>query len=93
VTVNGGYPPNVAAHVVITDSSGQGRTFHEYTLQVTNVNGQVAVPAGGQAKVHDIRVMEQAVQEADRGGVLGKEPAPLVERSAGGHPERAALVG
>jgi hypothetical protein len=26
---------------------------------------------------HDIRVMQQPVQQADGGGVLGQEPAPL----------------
>ncbi len=38
-------------------------------------------------------MVEQAVQEADGGGVLGKEPAPLVERPMGGQPECASFVG
>ena len=37
--------------------------------------------------------MEQTVQEADGGGVLGQEPAPLVERPVAGHAESAAFVG
>src|ERR1022692_4494934 len=37
--------------------------------------------------------MEQAVQEADGGGVLGQEPAPLVKRPVAGHAESAAVVG
>jgi hypothetical protein len=37
--------------------------------------------------------MEQAVQEADRGGVLGQEPAPLVERPMAGDAESASFVG
>ena len=38
--------------------------------------------------------MEQAVQEADGGGVLGQEPAPLgCRRPVGGHAESAAFVG
>src|SRR5450755_1160443 len=37
--------------------------------------------------------MEQAVQEADGGGVLGQEPAPLVKRPVAGHAESAAFVG
>ena len=36
MTVNGGYPAHVAAHLVITDSSRQGMTLHSYTLQVAN---------------------------------------------------------
>ena len=70
------------------------------------VNGQVAVPAGGQVKVptprvdqscsvvpplsgsgfahavglavgdHDVGVVQQPVEQADGGGVLGQEPAP-----------------
>jgi hypothetical protein len=28
---------------------------------------------------HDIRVVQQPVEQADGGGVLGQEPAPLVE--------------
>jgi DNA invertase Pin-like site-specific DNA recombinase len=43
--------------------------------------------------VDDVRVVEQAVQEADRGGVLGQEPAPLVEWPMAGHAERPAFVG
>ena len=41
----------------------------------------------------DIRVMKQAVQEADSGGVLGQEPAPLIERPVAAHAEGAAFVG
>src|ERR1022692_2210950 len=81
------------------------------------VNGQVAVPGGGQLKVptpradsvlvqggssscpgfahavgiavgdDDVGVVQEAVQKADRGGVLGQEPAPLVEWPVAGHPE------
>jgi hypothetical protein len=38
-------------------------------------------------------VVQEAVQEADGGGVLGQEPAPLVEGPVRGDPERSALVG
>jgi hypothetical protein len=38
-------------------------------------------------------VVEQAVQEADRGGVLGQEPAPLVERPVAGDAESTSFVG
>ena len=32
---------------------------------------------------HDIRVVQQPVQQADGGGVLGQEPAPLIRRASG----------
>src|SRR5262249_36901120 len=38
-------------------------------------------------------MVQEPVEQADRGGVLGQEPAPLVERPVGGDAERAALVG
>ena len=38
-------------------------------------------------------MVQQPVQEADGGGVLGQEPAPLVEGPVGGDAERAAFVG
>ena len=41
----------------------------------------------------DIRVVEQSVQQADGGGVLGQEPAPLVERPMAGDPEDPPFVG
>jgi len=37
--------------------------------------------------------MEQAVKEADGGGVLGQEPAPGLEWPVAGHPEGATFVG
>jgi hypothetical protein len=37
--------------------------------------------------------MEQAVQEADRGGVLGREPSPLVERPVAADSRCPTLVG
>src|SRR6266851_3723244 len=37
--------------------------------------------------------MEQTVQEADGGGVLGQEPAPLVKRPVAGHAGSAAFAG
>jgi len=41
----------------------------------------------------DVGVVEQPVQEADGGGVLGQEPAPLVEWPVAGHAQGAAFVG
>jgi len=38
-------------------------------------------------------VVQQAVNEADSGGVLRKEPAPLVEGPMAADPERDPLVG
>jgi site-specific DNA recombinase len=38
-------------------------------------------------------VVDQAVDHGDGGGVLGQEPAPLVERPVAGHPEAAVFVG
>ena len=38
-------------------------------------------------------VVQQAVQDAGGGGVLGQEPAPLVECPVGGDRQGAALVG
>src|SRR5499433_1213931 len=42
---------------------------------------------------HDIRVMQQPVQQADGGGVLRQEPAPLVEGPVAGNAQGAAFVG
>ena len=42
---------------------------------------------------YDARVVEQPVQEADGGGVLGQEPAPLVKWPVAGHAECPAFVG
>ena len=42
---------------------------------------------------HDDRVMQEPVEQADGRGVLGQEPAPLVEGPVGADPEGAALVG
>ena len=42
---------------------------------------------------HDIRVVEQPVEQADGGGVLGQEPAPLVEGPVAGDAQGAAFVG
>ena len=42
---------------------------------------------------HDIRVVEQPVEKADGGGVLGQEPAPLVEGPVAGDAQGAAFVG
>ena len=36
---------------------------------------------------------QEAVQQADGGGVLGQEPAPVVEGPVRGDAQRAALVG
>ena len=41
----------------------------------------------------DIRMVEQAVQEADGGGVLGQEPAPGFEWPVVGYAERLGFVG
>ena len=49
----------------------------------------VGVAAGD----HDVGVVEQPVEEADGGGVLGQEAAPLVEWPVAGDAEGAALVG
>ena len=49
----------------------------------------VGVAAGD----HDVRVVEQTVQQADGGGVLGQEPAPLLEWPVAGDAEGAAFVG
>jgi hypothetical protein len=38
-------------------------------------------------------VVQEAVEQADGGGVLGQEPAPLVEGPVRADPEGAALVG
>jgi len=37
--------------------------------------------------------VKQAIQEADGGGALGQEPAPLVEGPVAGDAEGAAFVG
>ena len=37
-------------------------------------------------------VVQQAVEDAGRGGVLGQEAAPLLERPVGGHRKGAAFV-
>jgi hypothetical protein len=42
---------------------------------------------------HDAGVVQQPVEQADGGGVLGQEPAPLVEGPAGRDAERTPLVG
>src|ERR1019366_9578684 len=41
----------------------------------------------------DIRVVQQPVEQADGGGVLGQEPAPLVEGPMAGDAQGAAFVG
>jgi len=41
----------------------------------------------------DAGVMQEPVQQADRGGVLGQEPAPLIEGPVAGNAECAAFVG
>jgi hypothetical protein len=41
----------------------------------------------------DAGVVQEAVQEADGGGVLGQEPAPLLEGPVRRDAQRAALVG
>ena len=38
-------------------------------------------------------MVQEAVEEADGGGVFGEEPAPLVEGPVAGDPERHPLVG
>ena len=38
-------------------------------------------------------MVQEAVEQADGGGVLGQEPAPLVEGPMRADPEGAALVG
>jgi len=38
-------------------------------------------------------VVQESVEEADGGGLLGQERAPLVERPVAGDPERHPLVG
>jgi hypothetical protein len=74
-----------------------------------SVNGQVRVAAGGEASScvcpglahaerlsfgdYDDRVMQEPVEQADGRGVLGQEPAPLVEGPMRADPEGAALVG
>ena len=42
-----------------------------------------AHPVGLAGCDHDVRVMEQAVQEADRGGVLGQERGPRTRTASG----------
>jgi hypothetical protein len=38
-------------------------------------------------------VVEESVEQADRGGVFGQEPAPLLEGPVAGDGEAAAFVG
>jgi len=42
---------------------------------------------------HDDAVVQEPVQQADGGGVLGQEPAPLVEGPVRADGERAPFVG
>src|SRR6202035_2097136 len=42
---------------------------------------------------HDAGVVQQPVEQADGGGVLGQEPAPLVEGPVAGDAQGAAFVG
>ncbi len=37
-------------------------------------------------------MVQEPVEEADGGGVLGQEPSPVLERPVRGHPEGATLV-
>ena len=41
----------------------------------------------------DTGVVQEPVEQADGGGVLGQEPAPLVEGPVAGDAQRAAFVG
>jgi hypothetical protein len=49
----------------------------------------VALTAGD----HGVAVVQQLVQQADGGGVLGQEPAPVLERVVAADAEGLALVG
>ena len=42
---------------------------------------------------HDVGVVQEPVEQADRGGVFGQEPAPGVEGPVAGDAEGAAFVG
>jgi hypothetical protein len=42
---------------------------------------------------HDVGVVQQPVEQADRGGVFGQEPSPGVEGPVAGDAEGAAFVG
>ena len=42
---------------------------------------------------HDIRVVQEPVEQADGGGVLGQEPAPGLEGPVAGDAQGAAFVG
>src|SRR6202035_4845681 len=42
---------------------------------------------------HDAGVVQQPVEQADGGGVLGQEPAPLVEGPVAGDAQGAAFIG
>jgi hypothetical protein len=42
---------------------------------------------------HDVGVVQEPVEEADRGGVFGQEPAPGLEGPVAGDAQGAAFVG
>ena len=50
-------------------------------------------PVGVAVGDHDVAVVQEPVEQADGGGVLGQETAPLVEGPVGADPEGAAFVG
>src|SRR6516162_11743420 len=50
-------------------------------------------PVGVAVGDHDVAVVQEPVEQADGGGVLGQEPAPGLERPVGADAERAAFVG
>jgi hypothetical protein len=50
-------------------------------------------PVGVAVGDHDVAVVQESVEEADGGGVLGQEPAPGLEGPVGSDAERAAFVG
>jgi hypothetical protein len=41
----------------------------------------------------DVGVVQESVEQADRGGVFGQEPAPLLEGPVGADRQGAAFVG
>jgi hypothetical protein len=49
----------------------------------------VGVAAGD----HDVAVVQEPVEQADGGGVLGQEPAPGLEGPVGSDAERSSFVG
>src|SRR5215471_13175104 len=50
-------------------------------------------PVGVAVGDDDVAVVQEPVQEADGGGVLGQEPAPGLERPVGSDAQGAAFVG